>query len=557
VQEAAADDARTVPGAPGPRAWRGRGPAVARAWSSCLLATSAVALIAGAASPDPSSAASPARARASHRGQPTPGHGAYTARPRARAAIVGGNQISITQAPWQVLVLTGKALCGGSIIDITHVLTAAHCATDPKTRQPLPPEGFEVIAGRSRVAPEPSEERRGVLRVRVHPYWTGSSPDADDVAVLELDEALETSPALQPVGVAGPGVGPPEGTAVQATGFGQQDPFANQPPDGNLYALSMRLGYSRTCGFEANALFVCASAVGGTVCFGDSGGGLTNSGPPAALLGVIDFLLVAEDRCPAGSLDGFANVTAPEIGKFLEGSESPPRAPRGGGAVIWGAPSVGRLLTCEPGSWSNGPSFTYAFIDRSTGQALQRGGASGYALSAQDVGRSIMCEVQAANEGGTGVGRTPPLGPVTGTVALPPPSAPPVLPAPPPARAVEAAISLFSTNVAVRRDGSALVRLRCRGTAACRGAIALTASRIVHIAGKRKLRAVRIGSVGYSIAGERVTAIRLRLNAIGRALLRAARGNLRARMTFTLLAAGASPAQTQVRSVRLLQARTR
>ena len=68
---------------------------------------------------------------------------------------------------------------------------------------------------------------------------------------------------------------------------------------------------------------------------------------------------------------------------------------------------------------------------------------------------------------------------------------------------------------------------------------------------------MRVGSVGYVIAGERVAAVRVKLSATGRALLRAARGGLRARMTITLLAAGGGPAQTQVRSVRLLRPRSR
>ena len=99
--------------------------------------------------------------------------------------------------------------------------------------------------------------------------------------------------------------------------------------------------------------------------------------------------------------------------------------------------------------------------------------------------------------------------------------------------------------------------LRCRGTATCRGAIGLTVIRVVRVARKRRLRAVRIGSVRYSIAGERVTSVRLKLTAAGRALLRRAHGTLGARMTITLLAAGAGARQTQVRSVRLPQPHAR
>jgi secreted trypsin-like serine protease len=197
------------------------------------------------------------------------------------------------------------------------VLTAAHCATDSTTGETIAPNGFLVVAGVSQLTKEAEEEGVAVSSVRVHPYWTGSSPDADDVAVLQLAKALPTGPSIQPITPARAGGGPAEGTAVRLTGFGEQNPFEEEKPDGNLYALPMTVGYSRTCGLEADAVFVCASSPAGTACRGDSGGGLTSTSVPAALLGVVDFGLVAPGQhCPAGSINGFANLSAPEIGRF-------------------------------------------------------------------------------------------------------------------------------------------------------------------------------------------------------------------------------------------------
>ena len=46
-----------------------------------------------------------------------------------RARIVGGTDAgSCSTLPWQVrLNINGNQMCGGSIIDETHVLTAGHC----------------------------------------------------------------------------------------------------------------------------------------------------------------------------------------------------------------------------------------------------------------------------------------------------------------------------------------------------------------------------------------------------------------------------------------------
>ncbi len=40
--------------------------------------------------------------------------------------IVGGTEAPVNSWPWQVMV-TGKGLCGGSLVDPYWVVTAAHC----------------------------------------------------------------------------------------------------------------------------------------------------------------------------------------------------------------------------------------------------------------------------------------------------------------------------------------------------------------------------------------------------------------------------------------------
>src|SRR4029077_2510061 len=382
-----------------------------------VAASVAFAPVAGAAASLPVRAgpASP-----THRGGRAVRRGRRSRSQRAHVAIVGGSQITIEPAPWQVKVEgllhvgaeeTVALRCGGSMLDETEVLTAAHCVFNPLNGERVAADKILVLAGAADFPVAEAEDQESLVSgVRFHPYYA-YDPEAkraipDDVAVLKLEQSIAFGSSAKSIALASAGALAPEGTAVSLTGFGEQLPGENS--NGHLYSLGMNLVFSRHCGGEADALFACASTPTGSLCSGDSGSGLTLPGSTATLIGVTDTVeVISGESCRDGALGGFANVAAPEIRDFIGGSESPPRAPRGGSTiVIRGVLLAGRSLTCEPGSWSNAPTFTYTFIDSSGGRSLQSGPSSTYALSAADVGRTILCEVQAANAGGTGAVRT-------------------------------------------------------------------------------------------------------------------------------------------------------
>jgi hypothetical protein len=480
---------------------------------------------------------------------------------RARAAIVGGSQIAIGQAPWQVVVkavvVEGKELvsilCGGSILDPGHILTAAHCVFDEATRQVIPAEDFKVRAGTADLAsPGAEEQERVVTDVRPHPYYTydpGSGQvNPDDVAVLTLQEPLVLGPAATPIPLVAAGSSPSEGTSVNLTGFGEENPATNEL-NGRLYSLGMTVGWPRECGGENDAVLICASSPSGTPCNGDSGSGLTIPGP--TLVGVEDdYDLISGKRCAAGAENAFANLAAPEIQDFLDGSEEPPRAPRGGHAVIREAPINDGVMSCEPGIWNGDPTYTYVFIDSTNGQVLQQGGSTTYAVPAAEVGQEISCEIQASNAGGVGLGRTPGL-PATAAAPVAPPSqassAP--VPEPPPTGHV----SLAGAHITVQSNGTALVKLECVGEATCAGRLTLTAKDTSKAKGRKQAttRAVTIATAAFSIAGDETATVKLELNATGRVLLETDHGRLTSGLAILELAPG--PAQTEIESVQLAQ----
>jgi trypsin len=488
-----------------------------------------------------------------------PDHHSPARHSRARRAIVGGTQISITQAPWQVLVeaMAPPSIyrCGGSIINETEILTAAHCIYNTESKQ-IPAGDFTVVDGTSDYETTPPEQEVAVESIRIHPYFEynpglhRSSPD--DVAVLKLSTPLSLAgPAARSIGLVTSGFSPPQGTAVNLTGFGLQQPESKA--DGQLYSLGMTIGSSEQCGGEADALLLCASTPAGSGCFGDSGSAMTSTESTPILLGVEDAIAVVSSKdCAAGASNTFANVGAHEIKDFIEGNPAPPKAPRGGNdIVIRAVPEVGHVVTCEPGTWSNTPTFSYGFIDSTGGQVLQTGQSPTYQLVPTDVGRTIYCLVAASNAGGTGTVKTASLRPVR------PGSTPPVTsPQPTPhessadSQSAGASVSIANAHITVQSNGVALVRLRCKAAHGCHGKITLMAKAASR--GKKKsLHMITIAAASFSIAPEATETVKVRLAGSGLALLSSDHGRLNSRLT--ILQSVPTPTRTQTENVHLVE----
>lgn len=107
-------------------------------------------------------------------------------------------------------------------------------------------------------------------------------------------------------------------------------------------------------------------------------------------------------------------------------------------------------------------------------------------------------------------------------------------------------VSLLSAKIAVRAHARALVRLKALGVGTCRGRLTLE---VKLKSAKRRSRSKSIATVSFSLAAGKVAAVKLALNASGRALLRAGHGHLTA--SLVVLKSAPTPTQARTAKVRL------
>jgi hypothetical protein len=321
---------------------------------------------------------------------------------QAERTVVGGTPLDIRDAPWTVLVRsfvteTSGVTCSGTLLDATHVVTAAHCV-DVGAQGRVAATAIVIRAGvTDALAPRTTDalQERSGAAYRIHPgfHWK-SSGSPDDVAIIEVSTPFDLeSPVVDPVTLPATGIQTP-GAAVSFAGFGLT--ARRVPPS---YSLVGMQSVVTTCKSVAQAVVFCARSAAASMCPGDSGGALVSrSSGTATLLGVGSIA-----SCMPGTNGMFADVRAPEILQFILGDNDPPVAPREVSAprLSYSPPlRVSKWIQCVPGTWQGLPTFVYAFRDEK-GRGLKTSSSPRYRVSAGDVSHRIHCHVTATNAGGT------------------------------------------------------------------------------------------------------------------------------------------------------------
>jgi hypothetical protein len=343
--------------------------------------------------------------------------------------VVGGTHATATDVPWQVLVLPNGYLCGGAILDATHVVTAAHCVYDDEHQEIIGPSTITVHAGITNV--NASGQHPTVTAVSVDPDY---DPDmqTSDIAILTLATPLSFDATVQAIGLTDVGYRPGSSDGLRLSGWGsdvarapQDETVPHAVDDLNMATLHTSTGCNTVYAPFDDNLLLCAGETGLDACQGDSGGPLA-----VQIAGVwkLAGIVTGGAGCAWTGYPGYyARVAEPDIHNYL--------TQRGAGyavhdptvvtpPTITGAAVPGGTLSCDVGTWQNAYAYGVGFLRGATVVAL----GSTMAVRSSDVGTSITCMVEAYGLTGTTEATSSPV-----TITFPPAAPAPAVTVPTPA----------------------------------------------------------------------------------------------------------------------------
>ncbi|ALC40142.1 CG9897 [Drosophila busckii] len=210
--------------------------------------------------------------------------------------IIGGEDESIDQVPWQVSVqFFGNHICGGAIYSEQLVLTAAHCVKQ------YPSKYLRLRVGATK------HNAGGflykIIAKSVHEDFACPS-FVNDIALLLVRRPLRFSSNVHPIPLAE--ASPAAGNAAKVSGWGvrhmQRCPYE---PSATLQSAEVEIMDSRQCSREMQIKIgdnrICSVAEDKSACKGDSGGPLVVNGK---LVGIVSLAKMPGCRGP----NVYANV---------------------------------------------------------------------------------------------------------------------------------------------------------------------------------------------------------------------------------------------------------
>jgi trypsin len=228
--------------------------------------------------------------------------------------IVQGQPANDGQFPYQAFVFIdtdrdgiGDSFCGGSLVGLRQVLTAAHCATD-QNGNAFPANRFTTICigvtdihnNTGNNFPDHCRQanRFTVTQNDVHPdYGSTGGGNSHDVAMLTLDRLANGAnmSVIRVVDLSESALWAPNDLAT-VTGWGTTSSGGSPPADWRMRWVNVPMRADANCASAYPGTFhqptmVCAGNGNGDTCQGDSGGPLAvpDSAQTPVLAGVTSF----------------------------------------------------------------------------------------------------------------------------------------------------------------------------------------------------------------------------------------------------------------------------
>ncbi|NXH16381.1 TMPS6 protease, partial [Bucco capensis] len=195
--------------------------------------------------------------------------------------LVAGEESVAGEWPWQAsLQVRGRHVCAGALLADRWVVSAAHCFQDERLASP---SIWTVYLGKYlQNASSHTEVSFKVIHLFLHPYYEEDSHDYD-VALLQLDHPVITSPFIQPICLPAPSHLFEPGLHCWITGWGALKEGGHS--SNVLQKLEVQLIPQDICSeayhYMISPRMLCAGYHKGKkdACQGDSGGPLACKAP--------------------------------------------------------------------------------------------------------------------------------------------------------------------------------------------------------------------------------------------------------------------------------------